>query len=205
MKAMLLALLMGCGDPSIAASPTVQPAPPKEGEAVAIFAGGCFWCMEGPFEKLSGVISVESGYTGGENAGPTYHEVSMGRTTHVEAVRVVYRPDKVDYDRLLQVFWRNIDPTQDNGQFCDKGPHYRSAVFAGTADERERAQKSRDQAQQVLGRTVVTEIRDAGPFWLAEDYHQDFYKKNPTRYKSYRAGCGRDHRLQQLWGKNAGG
>ena len=204
MKTVGLLLLLGCGDPSVAAEPTVQPAPPKEGEAAAVFAGGCFWCMEGPFEKIPGVIGVESGYTGGEKSGPTYHEVSMGRTTHVEAVRVLYRPDKVDYERLLDVFWHNIDPTQDNGQFCDKGPHYRSAVFAATPNERQLAEQSKSATQKTLDRVVVTEIREAGPFWLAEEYHQDFYKKNPTRYKSYRAGCGRDHRLQQLWGKEAG-
>ena len=160
--------------------------------------------MEGPFEKLDGVVSVESGYAGGSEVGPTYQQVSMGRTSHLEAVRVLYQPDKVDYERLLEVFWHNIDPTQDNGQFCDKGPHYRSAVFVSTAEERTAATESKAEAQSTLGRTVVTEVRDAGPFWLAEGYHQDFYKKNPTRYKSYRAGCGRDHRLQQLWGNKAG-
>jgi len=204
MRVLVLLLLLGCSEASVASDPTTAASAPEEGEAVAIFAGGCFWCMEGPFEKLKGVVSVESGYTGGPELGPTYHQVSMGKTSHLEAVRVVYHPKKVSYERLLRVFWHNIDPTQDNGQFCDKGPHYRSAVFVGSEAERSAATKSRDAAQETLGRTVVTEIRESGAFWLAEDYHQDFYKKNPTRYRSYRAGCGRDHRLQQLWGRSAG-
>jgi peptide-methionine (S)-S-oxide reductase len=204
MRVILLMLLLGCSETSVAADPTTAASPPSEGEAVAVFAGGCFWCMEGPFEKLKGVVSVESGYTGGPELAPTYHQVSMGQTGHVEAVRVVYEPKKVSYERLLGVFWHNIDPTQDNGQFCDKGLHYRSAVFVGSDAERSAAVKTQKGAQETLGREVVTEIREVGAFWLAEDYHQDFYKKSPTRYRSYRAGCGRDHRLQQLWGKSAG-
>ena len=198
-------MLLGCSENSIAADPTIAAPPPSDGEAVLLLAGGCFWCMEGPFEKLPGVISVESGYSGGTEVGPTYRQVSMGQTSHIEAVRVLYRPEKVSHERLLEVFWRNIDPTQGNGQFCDKGPHYRSAIFVSTPEERVAAEESLKKTQETLGRTIVTEIREAGPFWLAEEYHQDFYKKNPTRYKSYRAGCGRDHRLQQLWGKFAGG
>ena len=204
MKYVVFLIALGCSESSIAADPTVAAGPPGQGEAVAVFAGGCFWCMEGPFEKLPGVLSVESGYVGGKIKGPTYQQVAMGRTTHVEAVRVLYTPDKIDYQRLLEVFWHNIDPTQDNGQFCDKGAQYRSAVFVATAEERRAAEQSKATAQTVLGQTVVTEIRDTATFRLAEDYHQDFYKTNPTRYKSYRAGCGRDHRLHQLWGRDAG-
>ncbi len=204
MKHIALLFALGCNEGAVAADPTVAADPPGQGEAVAVFAGGCFWCMEGPFEKLTGVVSVESGYVGGKIKGPTYQQVAMGRTTHVEAVRIVYTPEKIGYERLLEVFWHNIDPTQDDGQFCDKGAQYRSAVFVANDEERRAAEVSKENAQAVLGRTVVTEIRDAATFWLAEDYHQDFYKTNPTRYKSYRAGCGRDHRLHQLWGRDAG-
>jgi peptide-methionine (S)-S-oxide reductase len=184
MRVILLMVLLGCSETSVAADPTTAASPPSEGEAVAVFAGGCFWCMEGPFEKLKGVVSVESGYTGGPELAPTYHQVSMGQTGHVEAVWVVYEPKKVSYERLLRVFWHNIDPTQDNGQFCDKGLHYRSAVFVGSDAERSAAVKTQKGAEETLGRKVVTEIREVGPFWLAEDYHQDFYKKSPTRYRS---------------------
>ena len=204
MKQVALLLALGCSGNSSAADPTVAAGPPGQGEAVAVFAGGCFWCMEGPFEKLPGVLSVESGYVGGKIKGPTYQQVAMGRTSHIEAVRILYTPSKIDYDRLLEVFWRNIDPTQDDGQFCDKGAQYRSAVFVATEEERRLAEASKKKTQTTLGQTVVTEIRDAATFWLAEDYHQDFYKTNPTRYKSYRSGCGRDRRLQQLWGEGAG-
>ena len=204
MKQVALLLALGCSGSSSAADPTVAAGPPGQGEAVAVFAGGCFWCMEGPFEKLPGVLSVESGYVGGKIKGPTYQQVAMGRTSHIEAVRILYTPSKIDYDRLLEVFWRNIDPTQDDGQFCDKGAQYRSAVFVATEEERRLAEASKKKTQTTLGQTVVTEIRDAATFWLAEDYHQDFYKTNPTRYKSYRSGCGRDRRLQQLWGEGAG-
>ena len=181
MKQVVLLLALGCSGRSVAADPTVAAGPPGQGEAVAVFAGGCFWCMEGPFEKLPGVLSVESGYVGGKIKGPTYQQVAMGRTSHIEAVRILYTPSTIDYDRLLDVFWRNIDPTQDDGQFCDKGAQYRSAVFVATEEERRAAEASKKKAQSTLGQTVVTEIRDAATFWLAEDYHQDFYKTNPTR------------------------
>ena len=130
--------------------------------------------------------------------------VARGETSHFEAVRVVYSPEKVSYSELLEVFWTNIDPTQSNGQFCDKGDQYRSAIFVSNAEEQQAARTSKSTIAEHLGRSVVTAILPASTFWLAEDYHQDFYKKNPTRYKSYRAGCGRDHRLQQLWGEAAG-
>ena len=204
MRLLTLLTLISCGETSIAAGPTQAAAPAGEGMAVAVFAGGCFWCMEVPFEKLSGVVSVESGYTGGPELGPTYHAVSRGETGHFEAIRVVYHPEQIDYAKLLSVFWHNVDPTQADGQFCDKGDQYRTAIFVATAEERKLAEASKFATEATLERSVVTPVFPAATFWLAEDYHQDFYKKNPTRYHSYRAGCGRDHRLQQLWGKLAG-
>ena len=203
MKAVLFTLMMGCG--GIQAAEPTQPAErPPEGMAEAVFAGGCFWCLEGPFERLDGVISVESGYTGGIEKRPAYREVARGETSHFEAVRIVYSPDKVSYEQLVGVFWTNIDPTQSNGQFCDKGDQYRSAIFVADAREQQVAEASKKTVAARLARSVVTPILPTSTFWLAEDYHQDFYKKNPTRYKSYRAGCGRDRRLQQLWGQAAG-
>jgi len=204
MRLLMLLALVSCGEASIAAGPTQAAAPMGEGLAEAVFAGGCFWCMEVPFEKLSGVVSVESGYTGGPETGPTYYAVSRGETGHFEAIRVVYHPEQIDYAKLLSVFWHNVDPTQADGQFCDKGDQYRTAIFVGTAEERKLAEASKLATEAVLERPVVTPVFPASTFWLAEDYHQDFYKKKPTRYRSYRAGCGRDHRLQQLWGKLAG-
>lgn len=182
---------------------TRQATPPREGLAVAVFAGGCFWCMEKPFEHTEGVGEVLSGYTGGPERGPSYDAVSSHRTGHVEAVRVVYDPSLVTYERLLELFWHNVDPTQDDGQFCDRGAQYRTAVFVATDEERRLAEASKAAAQARLGRPVVTEIRDAAPFWVAEDYHQDFYRTNPRRYQSYRLGCGRDARLRALWGDDA--
>jgi len=204
MSILTLLGLLACGDPSIAAAPSKAADPVTEGMAEAVFAGGCFWCMEVPFEKLDGVVSVESGYTGGVEAGPTYHAVARGETSHFEAVRVVFKPNEIDYEKLLSVFWHNVDPTQANGQFCDKGDQYRTAIFVASPAERGLAEASKKAAEEALKRPVVTPVLPASTFWLAEDYHQDFYKKNPTRYLSYRAGCGRDHRLQQLWGKLAG-
>lgn len=203
MKWLVLLILAGC-EGSHAGPPTQAADPVSADQAVAVFAGGCFWCMESPFEKLEGVESVESGYTGGPEIRPSYRAVASGETGHFEAVRVVYSPAKVSYSKLLEVFWHNIDPTQSNGQFCDKGDQYRSAIFVAGASEQAQAESSKRSVNQTLGRSAVTPILPAAVFWVAEDYHQDFYKKNPTRYKSYRAGCGRDHRLQQLWGEDAG-
>lgn len=199
-----LLVLVSCGEPLQAAEPTMAAEAPQAGLAVAVFAGGCFWCMEPPFEKRAGVIAVESGYTGGPEVGPAYRAVARGETGHFEAIRVVYDPETVTYDELLTTFWHNVDPTQANGQFCDRGDQYRTAIFVGSEAERAAAVASKDAAEQTLKRAVVTPILPKQVFWMAEDYHQDFYKKNPTRYKSYRAGCGRDHRLQQLWGAQAG-
>ena len=172
--------------------------------AKATFAGGCFWCMEPPFDKLDGVVSTTSGYTGGHKANPTYAEVSAGTTGHAEAVEIVYDPSKVTYARLLEVFWRNIDPTTPDRQFCDVGSQYRAAIFFHDESQRRLAEESKQAVAQRLQQPVVTQVVPAATFYVAEEYHQDFYKKNPIRYKVYRTGCGRDRRLEQLWGKAAG-
>jgi len=173
--------------------------------AKATFAGGCFWCMEAPFDKLKGVVSTTSGYTGGHVKDPTYEQVSAGSTGHTEAVEVIYDPAKVDYAKLLEVFWRNIDPLDARGQFCDKGSQYRSAIFYHTDEQRRLAEASKAtlETSDHLGQTLVTEIVPATVFYPAEDYHQDYYTKNPVRYKFYRYSCGRDQRLQTLWGGEA--
>jgi peptide-methionine (S)-S-oxide reductase len=168
--------------------------------ARAIFAGGCFWCMEPPFDKLDGVVSTTSGYTGGRTADPTYEQVSAGRTGHAEAVEVLYDPGKVTYGQLLDVFWRNIDPLTANAQFCDVGSQYRAAIFVHDETQRRLAEETKAAAARRLQKPVVTEIVTASKFWAAEDDHQDFYKKNPIRYNLYRAGCGRDQRLEAIWG-----
>jgi peptide-methionine (S)-S-oxide reductase len=173
----------------------------------ATFAGGCFWCMEGPFEKLSGVQSAVSGYLGGHKKNPTYEEVSSGGTGHAEAVQVVYDPAKVSYEKLLEVFWHNIDPLQANAQFCDRGSQYRSAIFYHDDAQKTAALESKSafESKGRFPRPIVTEIVAASTFYPAEEYHQDFYKRNPLRYNSYRVGCGRDRRLKELWGDLAGG
>lgn len=170
--------------------------------ASAIFAGGCFWCVEADFEKLAGVMEAESGYTGGQLANPSYEQVSRGGTGHAEAVRVLYDPAKVNYTQLLEYFWRHIDPTVKDRQFCDVGSQYRSAIFYQDETQKKAAEESRA-ALERSGRFahVYTEIVPAGPFYLAEDYHQAYYKKNPIRYNFYRKGCGRDARVAELWGK----
>lgn len=170
--------------------------------AVAIFAGGCFWCMEPPFDKLDGVLSTTSGYIGGTKVDPTYEQVTSGRTGHYEALQIEYDPARVSYDRLLEVFWRNIDPLDASGQFCDKGPQYRSAVFALDDGQRAAAEASKaalEKSGKLPGR-IVTEVLPAAKFYPAEAYHQDYYRKNPTSYTYYRWSCGRDRRLERLWG-----
>jgi methionine-S-sulfoxide reductase len=169
----------------------------------ATFAGGCFWCMEPPFDKLDGVISTISGYTGGAEKNPTYEQVSSGKTGHLEAIQVTYDPAKVSYAQLLDVFWRNIDPTQNNGQFVDMGAQYRTAIFYHNEEQRRLALESRNRLQdsRKFGKPIVTEIRPATEFYPAEDYHQDYYMKNPIRYKYYRWGSGRDQFLEETWGK----
>ena len=177
-------------------------APLAPGQAVATFAGGCFWCMEPPFEALPGVVSVTSGYTGGHLPNPTYEQVSSGATGHAEAVRVVYLPATVSYEKLLEVFWHNVDPLTPDRQFCDAGSQYRAAIFYHDETQRAAAEASR-QALADSGRFkqhIVTSIVPASAFYEAEAYHQDYYRHNPLRYKFYRQGCGRDERLQELWG-----
>ena len=171
----------------------------------AIFAGGCFWCMEPPFDKLEGVVSTVSGYIGGHTANPTYRQISTGRTGHTEAVRIEYDPQQVSYEQLLKVFWRNIDPLDAGGQFCDKGSQYRSGIFYVDDQQKIAAQKSRDLlvASGRFQQELVTEITEATTFYAAEEYHQDFYQKNPLRYRYYRARCGRDKRLEKLWGEDS--
>ncbi|HEX6111976.1 MAG TPA: peptide-methionine (S)-S-oxide reductase MsrA [Geminicoccaceae bacterium] len=180
-------------------------ATPEDGQALATFAGGCFWCMEPPYDKLDGVLATISGYIGGSTADPTYKEVSAGDTGHAEAVQVTYDPAKVSYDELLEVFWRNVDPLDAGGQFCDRGDQYRTGIFVHDDEQRRLAQASK-QALEESGRfeqPIVTEIEEAGRFYPAEDYHQDYYEKNPVRYNFYRWNCGRDARLEQLWGEQA--
>jgi peptide-methionine (S)-S-oxide reductase len=179
-----------------------QPPASESRQAVATFAGGCFWCMEPPFDKLNGVLSTTSGYTGGQVKNPTYEEVSYGGTGHAEAVQVLYDPGKITYPQLLDVFWHNIDPTVKDRQFCDGGHQYRTAIFYHTEEQKRLAEASK-KALIDTGRfkLVVTEIAPASAFYPAEEYHQDYYKKNPLRYKLYRYNCGRDQRLEELWGK----
>lgn len=184
--------------PGTAAAPQA-PAPGKQ-LAKATFAGGCFWCMEPPFEKLDGVVSVTSGYTGGPKKNPTYEEVSSGGTGHAESVEIVYDPAQVSYQKLLDVFWHNIDPTVKNRQFCDVGEQYRTAIFYHGDEQKRLALESKAAIEKAKGFKVHTQIVMATPFYPAEEYHQDYYKKNPLRYKFYRYNCGRDQRLEQLWG-----
>ena len=173
-------------------------------KARATFAGGCFWCMEPPFDKLDGVFSTTSGYTGGQKKNPTYEEVSAGGTGHAESVEVVYDPKKVSYEKLLEVFWHNVDPLVKDRQFCDHGHQYRTAIFYHDETQKRLAEASKKAKEKELGKTILTEIVPASQFYPAEEYHQDYYRKNPIRYKLYRANCGRDARLEQLWGDKAG-
>lgn len=187
--------------------PHGAPAKGEEGQstdtlAKATFAGGCFWCMQPPFDALQGVLSTTVGYTGGREQSPTYEDVSSGRTGHAEAIQIVFDPKKVTYATLLDVFWHNVDPLDPRGQFCDHGHQYRAAIFYHDETQMALAEQSK-QALQESGRftdPVVTEIVPASEFWPAEGHHQDYYRKTPFRYKFYRYGCGRDQRLRELWG-----
>jgi peptide methionine sulfoxide reductase msrA/msrB len=174
--------------------------------AVAIFAGGCFWCMESPFEELDGVYDVVSGYTGGTVADPSYKQVSTGRTGHAEAVRIRFDPTVIDYRTLLDVYWRQIDPTDAEGQFADRGSQYRTAIFVLDDEQRRQAEASKAELEREgpFDAPIVTQIVDAGPFYEAEDYHQDYCKKKPSHYKAYRRGSGREGFLKQTWGSDAG-
>ena len=217
----LLSALLLVSVNALAQAPTAKPAAPAASSATAapasaatakaIFAGGCFWCMEPPFDKTEGVISTTSGYTGGTKRNPTYEEVSRGVTGHAEAVEIVYDPKRVTYKQLLEVFWKNIDPVVKDAQFCDHGPQYRSGIF--WLDEEQKKLADESKAALTKGEAfgsakpvgfkggVVTEVTKATPFWPAEDYHQDYYTKNPVRYAYYRNACGRDARLKELWGE----
>lgn len=168
--------------------------------ATATFAGGCFWCMEPPFDKVDGVVSTISGFTGGSVADPSYEQVSGGRTGHAEAIQIRYNPKKVSYEKLLEVFWQNIDPTDAGGQFCDRGTQYRSGVFYHNDEQRKLAEESKRKIEEEHNIGVVTEITAASTFYPAEGYHQNYYLENPLRYKYYRFSCGRDKRLRELWG-----
>jgi peptide methionine sulfoxide reductase msrA/msrB len=194
------------GATTLAPTPAASSAAVPETASVstAYFAGGCFWCMEPPFEKIPGVTAVISGYMNGSVPNPTYEAVSAGKTGHAESVALSFDPKKVSYSQLLNVFWQNIDPTAENAQFCDRGTQYRSGIFYKDPEQERLAKQSLDQIQnwgpfQKNKQKIYTEIKPAGPFYPAEDYHQDFYKKNPERYHSYRKGCGRDARLKELW------
>jgi len=187
----------------IAAAALAAPA----NRATAVFAGGCFWCEETAFEGVPGVIAAISGYTGGQVPNPTYEQVSSGVTGHAESVQVIYDPSKITYEKLLDIFWHNVDPFQANGQFCDHGNQYRSAIFYKDEAQRKAAEasKARLEEEPRFKGKIVTQIVPASTFYQAEEYHQDFYKKNPVRYHSYRTGCGRDARLKEIWGEAAGG
>lgn len=201
LKQMLLALaLLLSAACNYAQPPAVTPA---QHTATALFAGGCFWCTESDFEKLPGVISAESGYTAGQKPNPSYEQVSAGGTGHAEAVRVVYDPAKVSYPQLLEFFWRTIDPTVKDRQFCDVGSQYRSGIYWQNESERQATEASRDALlKSGKFKQIHTEILAATTFYPAEEYHQDYYKKNPIRYSYYRHGCGRDARLKEVWGAN---
>ena len=189
-----------------AAGAVLLASPPPE-RATAVFAGGCFWCEETAFEGLPGVLAVTSGYTGGQTKNPTYEQVSSGGTGHAESVEVAYDPSKTSYEKLLEVFWHNVDPFQKDGQFCDHGTQYRSAIFYKDEAQRKAAEESRRKLEEdpKFKGKIVTQIVPVSTFYPAEEYHQDFYKKNPVRYREYRLGCGRDARLKQIWGDAAGG
>lgn len=169
-----------------------------------VLAGGCFWCLESPFEELAGVISAESGYTGGRTSNPNYKEVSSGKTGHIEAVEVTFDNTKISLEKILAVFWINIDPLDASGQFCDKGEQYTSGIFFASGSQKAISEKSLSDlasSSRFKGKKIVTFIRSGTKFYRAEDYHQDYYKKNPLRYKYYRFGCGRDKRLEEVWGE----
>ena len=194
----LVALTSAC---TIVSASTVAAGDPPAGMAAAIFAGGCFWSMEHVFDEIPGVQSVTVGYTGGQTKSPSYQLVEMGATGHVEAVRVVYDPEKVPYETLLNAFWRNTDPTEGAGQFCDFGSQYRPIIFYGDAAQHEKADASKKLVEDSHRfKRVLTQVVPASTFWIAEDYHQHFYKTHVAAYQQYRVGCGRDARLRELWG-----
>jgi peptide-methionine (S)-S-oxide reductase len=196
----VLAMFLLSGQPAAAEQPTVA----SGSLAKAYFAGGCFWCMEEAFEKVNGVLEAVSGYMGGTVKNPSYEEVSAGKTGHAESVEVRYDPAKVTYAQLLEAFWRNIDPVTPDAQFCDHGNQYRAAIFYQSEEEKGAAEESRRSIEQSkrFSTPIVTQVTAASEFYPAEEYHQDFYKKNPVRYKFYKFTCGREQRLETLWGKS---
>lgn len=197
----LFALTAPIGTAAVAAADSK----PMKGEAVAIFAGGCFWCVESDFDHVPGVTRTISGYTGGMLRNPTYRQVTAGNSGHIEAVQIYYDPKKTSYETLLDVFWRSVDPTDSGGQFCDRGESYATAIFASTPEQKKIAEASRAKLKKssVLERPIVTPVRAAAQFYPAEGYHQNYYIKNPLRYKFYRLSCGRDARVKELWGEEA--
>jgi peptide-methionine (S)-S-oxide reductase len=203
MNARQLLPLVGIAALALSTGAAAAQAEGKAATARATFAGGCFWCVEEAYDKVPGVLATTSGYMGGKVKDPTYEQVTTGRTGHAEVVQVEYDPAKVSYAKLVEVFWRNIDPTQKDGQFCDYGSQYRSAIFYHDEEQKRVAEASRAALQKTkpFRGEIVTEITKAAPFYSAEGYHQDFHLKSPARYKFYKSGCGRDARLQQLWGR----
>ena len=205
MRRILLAALVLLGAAFLLLRPASPGSAAPPGKlAAAIFAGGCFWCTEADFDKIPGVVSTVSGYAGGRVANPSYEQVSAGGTGHIESVRVVYDPAKVSYQTLVARFFRTVDPLDGGGQFCDRGSQYRTAIFVAQAAERRVAEATKARAAALLKKPIATLILPAGPFYPAETYHQDYYRKNPVPYRYYRYRCGRDARLAQVWGKSAG-
>ena len=203
-QALLGALLLLAGLAIALHSPHPGVAAPNARLASAVFAGGCFWCTEADFDKVPGVVSTTSGYSGGRSANPTYEQVSAGGTGHIEVVKVVYDPSKVSYQRLVAHFFRTVDPLDGGGQFCDRGSQYASAIFVANSAERRVAEATRQRAAALLKRPIATRVLPAAPFYAAEGYHQDYYKKNATKYTYYRWRCGREARLAKVWGSSAG-
>ena len=199
-RSLLCASLLLLGTLAAVAAPTP---PPAAGLERATFAGGCFWCMEPPFIDLPGVSAVTVGYTAGNKVNPTYEQVSGGGTGHTEAIEILYDPAKLSYAKLLDIFWHNVDPTVKDRQFCDGGNQYRTGIYTHSPEQRRAADESKaalEKDQRFAGTTLYTEIAAAGPFYAAEEYHQHYFRKNPTQYKFYRWNCGRDQRLQKIWG-----
>jgi peptide-methionine (S)-S-oxide reductase len=206
LRRLVAATLLLAGSAAFAQGGSMAPLPAvPPGAAKAVFAGGCFWCVESDFDKVDGVLSTTSGYTGGSVANPTYEQVSGKHTGHAEAVLIVYDPKRIGYDKLVERFWRTIDPTTRDRQFCDAGSPYRTAIFAQDAEQLRIAQASKAalEKSKPFKEPIVTEIVMGGPFYAAEEYHQDYYKKNPVRYNYYRLSCARDARLKELWGNQA--
>ncbi len=195
----IIALTIGFS--AVFAAPAVAQPETTARTETATFAAGCFWCVEEAFDKVAGVIATTSGFTAGHTPNPTYEQVSSGGTGHTEAVQVTYDPAKVSYETLLKTFWRNVDAVDAGGQFCDRGSQYRSGIYVHSPAQQQQAEASKTQIAAQLGKSVATEIVSAGPFYQAEGYHQDYYKKNPVRYKFYKWNCGRAQRLEALWGK----